>query len=205
MSTSFAGIPKNRLFIYLIVLGLVPALFVGLFFLREKRALTQLSQEIDSAMHTATLSHLRSIENRRLRLHYQGSLPGYLEKKLANLSFCNREQEELRTLMRSAHFTGDPALEKRAGFLSSKENRLAFAEGFTETADGVEEVLTRFASPIEVDEADLALLLERIEGEQIEGKPQLVVTDFHLVRKALPGGGEVYELDMHILKREFQS
>ena len=70
---------------------------------------------------------------------------------------------------------------------------------------GIRETEEKQRYPIQVDEKDLEKLLSLLEGvSNASSSPQIVVTQCQVQRKPIDIGGEVYELELELLKREWQ-
>ncbi len=86
--------------------------------------------------------------------------------------------------------------------MTGPANRIQFTEGASQNGEGFVETIEIMSHPVEIDDQDLKEILNRIEGIR-PGKPQLIISDFKLVRKALSGGNEVFETHLKLLKREY--
>jgi hypothetical protein len=202
LKKAIASLPISRLIIYLVLVGLLP-LFVALVHASAKRKeWDAISQQMMSLQHYSANSARKQALNRTVRTLYGDAEHMYLENQLEPLGCLKKEKEALEHLLNSPTFTGNEAAEKRYAFLSSRANHIEWVQGSMQAAEGIQQADLLMAHPIEVDAHDLKEILARIEGNR-KGKPQLIITDFRVVKKGLPNANEVFELSMKLLKREF--
>jgi len=188
----------------LIVLGLLPSLCAAFYYAQKKREWDTVSERIQQ-VHALSLSKARKqYTNTIVRQVYSDADSTYLENHLEPLSFLKKERETLERLLQNPTFTGNESAEKRYAFLTSRANHLEFIPQNPEVGEGIQEVQLLLSHPVEMDAHDLKEILTRIEGNR-KGKPQLLITDFRFNKKTLLGGNEVFEVNLKLLKREFQS
>jgi hypothetical protein len=197
-------LPLNRLLIYLMILGVLPLIFAGFHYAKKKKEWEEVSQQILRIHHISTTAARKQSLNTIVRRIYSEADQFYLENQLETMSFLKKEGETLQQLLKSPTFTGNEAAEKRYAYLTSHANQFEWIQGSVQTVEGIQECDTFLAHPVEIDALDLKEILLRIEGNR-KGKPQLIITDFKLNKKALSSGNEVFELNMKLLKREFHS
>lgn len=185
----------NRLALYILVLGLVPLLFVGMDYRRQAAALTERSAAIAAVRHEALIKRQKQAQNTAVRTHYQGADPLYLQHQITPLQLLQKEQRALSQLLKNPIYTGNEQIETRHQTL--KNNQLRFKEGDPSDGDNLIETLVASEHPVEVDPQDLKEILTRIEDEQTQ-KPQLMITDCLLKKREAS-----YELSLQILKREY--
>ncbi|MCH9628120.1 MAG: hypothetical protein S4CHLAM2_17730 [Chlamydiales bacterium] len=203
MKKMISSIPFSRLVIYLVVLGLLPLFFVGYTYTKQKNEWDFVARRIMSVRSLSEQKARKQSLNTIVRNKFSNTDPFYLDNQVASLSFLKKEREALDNLIQNPSFTGNEAAEKRHAFLSGEANQVQFTEGAVQSGEGVQERMVSLAHPVEVDTHDLKEILTRIEGNR-PGKPQLLVSDFKLNKKAHPNGNEVYELSLKLLKREFK-
>jgi hypothetical protein len=125
----------------------------------------------------------------------------YIDKHLETLLFLEPERRRLQVL------PPDDAARERMDFLQNA-NRLLFAEENIQQEELFQEMEERQQRNIDVDENDLKQILCLIEGVSIppyrvqEGRPQLIIQSFDLIKKSIPHQGSLYSLNLHLLKRE---
>lgn len=196
------SIPLSRLALYIVLAGFLPLLFVGYFYTKEKNEWSAVADRI-MAVHSLSEQKARKQSlNNALRKKYSDADYFYLDNQVETLSFLKKEREALESLFQNPSFTGNEAAEKRYAFLLGEANRLHFTEGSVQSGEGLQETIEIQAHPVEIDTQDLKEILVRLEGNR-PGKPQLVITDFKLNKKAHPNGNQVFELNLKLLKREF--
>jgi BMFP domain-containing protein YqiC len=125
----------------------------------------------------------------------------YIDQELEKLPLLERETAALQQLVAEEPSVPSRDLLRRMEELES--NQISFAEGAIERHKGFTETGESLSRPVELDTEDLQTLLGRIEGD-VEGKPQLLITDCTLSRKKGYGDNETLLLDLKMLKREFQ-
>lgn len=196
--------PKNRMVFYLLVLGLLPFLFLGLHFNNKRKELSIQEQQVDRIWEASVMQKQKQAVNNMIRVQHADADPHYLEHHLGPLLFLAQERQAIETIMKNQTFTGNEAMEKRFSFLSGENNRLLFSEGTVLTGEGVQETTQVLSHPVEIDASDLRTILHSIEGEGPK-KPQLVITDFRLTKKEMADKNEVFEFSINLLQREFIS
>lgn len=194
----------NRLIFYLIMVGLVPVFVVIIHYTKKRKEWEAVSEQIVNIQHFSAQATRKQSLNSVVRSVFAEADQFYLENQLEPLSFLKKERETLEQLLRSSNFTGNEAAEKRYSFLTSNANRFEWVQGSTQAAEGFQETDILLAHPLEIDAHDLKEILMRIEGNR-KGKPQLIITDFRLHKKELSSGNEVFEVNMKLLKREFNA
>jgi hypothetical protein len=199
-----ATLPVNRLLVYVMILGFLPIIFAALYYTKNKNEWDEVAQQILNIHHLSANAARKQSLNTAVRHAYSEADQCYLENQLEPLFFLKKEREALEQLLKGPTFTGNEAAEKRYAFLTSNANHFEWVQGSAQTAEGVQQADLFLSHPVEIDAHDLKEILIRTEGHR-KGKPQLIVTDFKLNKKALSSGNEVFELNMKLLKREFHS
>ena len=132
--------------------------------------------------------------------------PHYLDKHIETLTFLLPEIKKLETIQ--SENSEDEQLVKRLQWLKEGGNRLRFSEEQIRANELFRETEEKQQSPVELNEEDLKKLLSLIEGTTIwpygpkEGRPQLIIKDFKLVKKELPSHEKVFVVTMQLIKRE---
>ena len=136
--------------------------------------------------------------------------PYFLDTQIESLHFLTREIDRLKTWSAHPAIPRKELIHDRMAYLQSEDNRLTFVEEEIQTSDLFKETIEKQRHPIQVDTQDLAELLSIIEdvpkigGQPIFRRPQLLITDFSLKKMKTPLNDEVFELNIDLLKREFQ-
>jgi hypothetical protein len=198
-----AGIPIKRLLLYLGVLIMMP-LFLALYSLASMAGtLRDAKWEMASMEQRLITQRHRGMRNSATRDKYRGTDPLYLNKRLEPLPLLEEETIALHDLIQHEPSLPNKEVLQRYEFLQSEENRLSFAEGVVQGHGDLRETVERLSHPVEIHGGDLQMILQLIEGE--ENRPHLLVTDFRLDKKRVATGGEVFLLDIKLLKREYSS
>lgn len=130
----------------------------------------------------------------------------YIDKHIETLTFLEPEIKKMETLFTENAI--DDSVQKRLHFLKNGPNRLVFAEDKIRSKDKIREVTERQQHPVEMSEEDLRKLLCLVEGVTIwpygprEGRPQLIIQDFHLLKKRVDAQEPVFVVNMNLIKRE---
>ena len=95
--------------------------------------------------------------------------------------------------------TGDEATEKRYAWLSGKGNQICFTDKNVQMGEGFQETTLVLTHPVQVDGSDIKQILERIDT----AKSHLIITDLQLEKKEPRLGHEVFELNLKLLKRDY--
>lgn len=195
-------IPFKRLVVYLALLLSLPFLCIALFYFKEKREWDLVADRIIAIQNLSEMNARKQICNHAVRKAYAEADTFYLDRQVEVLRFLKKEREALGNLLQNPSFTGNEAAEKRYAAIAGEGNRLHFLQGSIQSAEGIQETSEVLTRSVELDAQDLKELLNRIEGNR-PGKPQLLITDFELLKKTHPTGNEVFELNLKLLKREF--
>lgn len=202
-------IPRNRLIIYVIVIGLLPLFFVILSLWGERGRLEHLKEQIELVEDKAALYERRQAINKAVIDHYQNADHFYIDKYLETLSFLEPEIEALQKIMNHKNFTGDTNITKRLDFLTGPSNSLIFTEGVVQSYPLYQETTETLAHSVEVNVGDVKKILARVEGVQIgpykpgPNRPQLIVLEFRLDKKVQANENEIFNMNMKLLKREY--
>ncbi|MEN9654344.1 MAG: hypothetical protein RL235_456 [Chlamydiota bacterium] len=151
----------------------------------------------------------RKERKERFLQRFSHSDPYFIDRNIESLRFLNHEIKELQTLLHHPAIAYTTPIEERLKAISDNENRLSFVENKTKVSPFCKEVEEKQQAPIQLDEEDLKKLLVRLEDEQIEcytsldNSPQIIITDFVLEKIVTPQKKEVFEVQMELLKREF--
>jgi len=202
-------IPKNRLILYIMLIGLLPLIVVGLLFWSKKGELDQLENQIQFVQQLALTKQRKQSINLAAHDQFKNADHFYLDKNLETLTFLQPEIESLRTLMENKNFAGDENLTKRLEKLQGKENKILFSGGQVLAYPTFQESILSLTNPVEVNTQDLGEILAKTEGIEIGDhkpgpkRPQLIVIDFKIESKDTSNKNEAYLLNMKLLKREY--
>lgn len=184
----------------------IPFLLFFFNFVMGVQKLNHLEEEMER-IHTRTVM-AQEIERKEssLMASLKNPDPHYLDKNVETLTFLLPELKKLEMIL--AENPGDEQIQKRLQFLKEGDNRLVFSEEQIRTGDTFREIEEKQQRSVEMNEEDLKKLLCLIEGITIwpygprEGRPQLIIKDFKLVRKELSPQEKVFVVSMQIVKRE---
>jgi hypothetical protein len=205
----FSSIPFPRLLLYGMLAGLLPALFLGLYFFSKQSSLDELSHRIEELQTLTEQQEKRQATNLAVIRHFQDADHFYIDKHLEVLTFLEPEVEALQKIAKDKNFTDDEQVKKRLEYLSGPGNTLRFTEGVVQKYPQFQETTETLIHPVEVNMNDLQKILTFIEGIPLGSykpaphRPQMLILDFKLDKKQLPDKNEVYTLNLKLLKREF--
>lgn len=195
-------IPLQRLIVYLLILPLLPLfLYLPSHYFSRMRELNKMELFLQKVKESSFIKEQKQAVNNAVRHVFAGASPTFLSDELETLNLLTREKEAIEKIIRLPSFPGNETLEQRYHFLR-EANKISFLEGSTIKKEGIEESLQTLCHSVEMDADDLKEILKIIE-EKKQGSPQLLFTQFKLNKKTMPNKGEVYEINMQLLKREY--
>lgn len=206
----FENIPKSRLIIYLVTLGLIPMVFISIHYWNEQQTIDQLENSIDRIRQTALFTKEKQQMNYAVMDHFRDADHFYIDKNLETLTFLEPEIESLKKIVNNPNFSGDDMVMKRLELLTSPSNKMLFSEGSVVQYPHFQETVSSLVHPVQVNELDLQNILARIEGVDIgvfseqPNRPQMIILDFNLDKKVVADKNEGFEINMKVLKREYQ-
>lgn len=206
----FKTIPKQRLLLYMLVIGLLPVLWSLFYFVSTTNALAQVNTTTEQLTETALIQEKKQASNMAVRSHFKDADHFYIDKYLETLVFLEPEIEGLQKILSNKNIAEDENAKKRLEFLTSPANSLAFSEGVVQSAPFFQETTETLVHPVEINGNDLKKILARIEGVEFDSiqagpnRPQLIILDFKLDKKAIRERNEVFNLNLKLLKREYQ-
>lgn len=184
----------------------IPFFFFFVNFLFGLQKLSQLEEEMER-VHARTL---QAQEIQRKESALLASLkkpdPHYLDKNVETLTFLLSEIKKLESIQ--SENPDNEQINKRLQFLREGGNRLVFSEEQIRSNEFFREIEEKQQHPVEMNEEDLKKLLCLIEGITIwpygpkEGRPQLIIKDFHLSKKELSSQEKVFVVSLQLIKRE---
>jgi len=205
----FDKIPKSRLLLYTMILGVLPVLFVLGYLWNESRTIDQLRMRIESVESKAISYKQRQSVNLAVIDHYRDADHFYIDKYIEILTFLEPEIEAIQKIVNNKNFPGDANIKKRYDFLTGSSNSIVFTEGIVESFPLYQETTETMTHPIEVNVADIKKILARVEGGEIgsykpgPNRPQLIILDFKIEKKKQENENEIFNLNMKLLKREY--
>ena len=201
------SLPLTRPVVW-ILLALLP--FPFLFSLFQFISTFQRLGELEEEMDRIHIRVLGAQEMERKERSFLEALrhpnPHYLGEHIETLTFLLPEVKKLETILLENPY--DEQLARRLQFLKEGGNALLFSEESTRTNALLSEVEEKQQHPVEMNEEDLKKLLCLIEGVTIwpygpkEGRPQFIIKDFQLFKKAISSQEKVYVVSMQLVKRE---
>lgn len=204
-----SNIPFTRALIYVMIACIIPTILVGLHLLFSLRELDRLEDKIDHVQMLGLQQEKKQATNLTVMNHFRDADHFYIDKYLESLSFLEPEAEALQKIMKNKNFTDDEVIKKRYAFLTGSGNSLRFSEGVVQTLSQFQETTETLIHPVEVNVDDIQKILALVEGIQVGAykpaqlRPQLIILDFKLEKKASQDKNEVYQLNMKLLKREY--
>lgn len=205
----FDKIPKSRLLLYTIILGVLPILFALGLLWSESLTIDQLRMQIQSVESNGSSYKRRQSVNLAVIDHFRDADHFYIDKYLETLTFLEPEIEAIQKIINNKNFPGDPQIKKRYDFLTGSSNSIVFTEGVVQSYPLYQETTETMTHPIEVNVADIKKILARVEGTEIgsykpgPNRPQLMILDFKIEKKKQENQNEIFNLNMKLLKREY--
>ena len=202
------NIPVSRLLLYILVIGLIPIAFALFKMQSNYGALAQSRNQLEHIKESTFAHERKQSSNAAVIAHYRESDHFYIDKHLETMTLLEAEIAALQTVKQTPNYAGDEAIEKRLELLQS-DNQILFNEGPVQSNAIYQETIETLAKPVEIDLTDLQRLLERIESLPVnenditDKKPQLIILDFRLDRKAPTPNHETFLLNLKLLKREY--
>lgn len=205
----FENIPKQRLMLYFMLLGILPIAFVLFNFMSKANALDDLQNTIQDMQQSALVREKKEASNMAVRVHYKDADHFYIDKQLETLTFLEPEIEGLQKILNNKNVADDEAVKKRIETLMGQGNALVFTEGVVQSSPLLQETSETLVHPVEINGQDLQKILSKIEGIDIgaytpgPNRPQMIIVDFKLDRKNNSEKNEVFLLNLKLIKREF--
>lgn len=204
------NIPQSRIILYFLIAGMLPVLFAAFHFLTLTGEINDLRNYLELVEQQAFSREQKQAQNMAIRENYKEADHFYIDKNLETLDFLGPEEESLNVLVNNKYFAGDENVKKRLDLIGSEANSFLFTESNVQNYPYFQETTLSLVHPVEVNLSDLQHILALIEGESIgsyqpaPGRPQLIITDFKIDKKEVSPNNEVFQLNMKLLKREFQ-
>ena len=205
----FKNIPQQRLFLYLMLAGLVPVIIAWFGFSAQLDTVSLLEKRLWSVQEQAYNRERKQSTNMAVIHHFRDADHFYIDKNLETLTLLEPEIESLNGMLSNPNFPEDENVKKRLEILTGPGNSMIFTEGVVQSTPLFQEVTETLVHPVEVNVENLQTILCRIEGISIKGctpppnRPQLIILDFKLERKDISEKNQVFSLNLKLLKREF--
>lgn len=190
---------------FFLLLGIGP-ITSSLFLFSEKQSVEMFQEQFAHIARKAKTAVAKKLRKEKFLQMHKNSDPYFLDKEIESLSLLENERGRLKRWLTHPAIANKEALTKRLYFLESGQNLLSFTEDEIQFSKAFKETYEKQRGTVEVDADDLKSLLSRIEEVQSVNmnRPQLIICDFSLKKKRTELQNEVFELNMDLLKREFQ-
>ena len=160
------NIPRKRLLLYGLLIGLLPLIFVITNFYSQIGNLDNLESMIRSVEDKAIIREKKQAINMAVIDHYREADHFYIDKYLETLIFLEPEIESLQKLVNNKNYAFDDTVKKRLEYLTNGNN-LVFTEGVVQSYPQFQETTETLVHPLEVNVDDIQEMLSRIEGISI--------------------------------------
>lgn len=190
----------------LIVVAPIPFLTLLFHFIFNVQKLGMLEDEISRVHRKMVMLQESRQKESSLLASLKNPDPHYLDKNVESLTFLLPEIKKLEEIQ--SENPDEEMIVKRLRLLKDGSNRLRFSEEAIRANDQFRETEEKQELPVEINEEDLKRLLCLIEGVTIwpygpkEGRPQLIVKDFKLMKKELSSLEKVFVVSLQLVKRE---
>lgn len=184
----------------------IPFFFFLMNFFFDIQKMNELEQEMERIHSRSVLSQEILRKESSLLNSLKNPDHHYLDKHIETLTFLLPEIKKLEAI--SIENPQDEQILKRLQFLKEGGNALVFSEEQIRNNEIFREIEEKQQHPIEINEEDLKKLLCLIEGITIwpygpkEGRPQLIIKDFTLLKKEISPQEKVFVVTMQLIKRE---
>ncbi len=185
----------------------LPVLGAAFFLFLAQAKLEELEARFAKAARKEKISFERKAKRERFIQRYSQANPYFLDQQIESLPLLQREKERLEALLHHPAFPDSRDLKGRLQFI--QENRLFFTEENIRTATHLKETDEKQRHPVQMDENDLQKVLSLIEDVPVgahlpaPARPQLIVQEMRIRKTETPLHTEVFEVEMDLLKREF--
>lgn len=200
-------IPKSRLILYMMILGILPIALSLFNFYSKNKGLSSLVNIMHEIQETSLLRESKQATNLAVRDHYINADHFYIDKYIESIPLLSHEMAILKKISEQNHIVEEESVKKRLEYLANT-NKINLTEGAVETFPYFTETTETLLQSIEADTSDLENILAKVEGVKIgefapgPNRPQLIFTDFKFEKKS-QGENEIFLLNMKLLKREF--
>ena len=190
---------------------LIPFILSGSFLLSRHSSQQQLEARFADATKKGKAALQKKTRKEKFIYRYSKSGPFFLDRQIEALSFLEKEQETLQSMIQHPAVQSKRMLKERLEFLTSEANRLVFTEENIRTSSQIKETEEKQRLPVQMSEEDLQRLLTAVEdlavgqNQPLSQTPQLLVRDMKIKKIENPLHSEVYEVEMELLKREWST
>lgn len=202
-------IPKQRLWIYLMLVGVLPVVIAWFIFSNKLNTVGTLEHQVNSLQEQAYSREKKQAANMAVFHHFRDADHFYIDKTLETFTLLEPEIESLQKALESSNLPEDGAIKKRLDFLTGQGNSIVFAEGVVQSTPLFQEVTETLTHPVEINIEDLRKILCFVEGTSFKSctpplnRPQLIILDFKIEKKNVSDKNQVFSLNLKLLKREF--
>jgi hypothetical protein len=208
-SNLLKDIPQSRVLLYLVILGLLPLLVIGMFLFSKLENVEQLETSLQILQSKVVQKEKKQATNVALANFYRKADHFYIDKNLEKLHLLEPEVEALKKISENPNFADNDTVRKRLEFLSGPQNHISFTESAVQSTPQFQEVVEVLAHPVEVNQSDIRKILSLVEGVEFSSakpvpvKPQLILLEFKIDKKSGNDKNEIFVLNMKLLKREY--
>lgn len=190
---------------FFFILLLLPFLGSGLILIAQSKKVEELEFRFEQCVKNQRSALEKRERKERFLARYSSSSPYFLNEAIEPFVFLAKETASLKNILSHPAYPKTDLIQKRLQFL--EKNRLRFKEEKVETFREFKQTQEKMEKPIELDEQELTDLLHRIEdpfSSSFSNRPQLLVKELFLKKQKTPLESEVFEMQMQLIKREFQ-
>lgn len=195
---------QMRPFVFFSLL-ILPLAIGSIYLCFQEVRLQQLENSFSSTAPKGKNTIEKKLRKEKFLQRYAGFTPYFINEKIESLEFLSKEKTELKKLIEHPAISNKKIFKDRLTWISGEENRLTFSEENIRSSKKMKETDEKQRHPIQIDENDLQNLLCLVEdlSNNNFSTPQLIIRNFHLKRRETPLLGQVFELEMELLKREW--
>src|SRR5262249_4321732 len=151
---SMQWISRERMVVYILLIGLAPLLFASMHLFAKKRAQERLEISLDEALLLAKQKNAKEAKNKQTRQLYAKIDNYYIDKQLETVPLLQQESAALNKILLHGFHQEEEKLRKRAQFLK-EQNKIVCNEGSIKTYATFKETVESFSHPVEVDSSDV--------------------------------------------------
>lgn len=194
-------------FIYFLIL--CPVFFSGVYIFQKMNQLSDLEFRYKNAIRKGKKALDQKEKKIQFLQRYSNSAPYFLDQNIESLRFLQNEASEIAEILQHPALSDKGSLQKRFAFIQGNENRLTFSEEAIRNSPTMKETEEKQRHPVQMDESDFKTILSIIEDVPIDShlpapnSPQMIITDLSFKKIAKILDRETLEVEMKILKREF--
>lgn len=191
------------------VLLSAPLIFSGIYLFQKMNKLDDLEYRYKDAILKGKKALDQKEKKEQFLLRYAHSIPYFLDQNIESLRFLQNEEKEISDFLQHPALSDKAPILKRIAFIQGDENRLSFTEEAIRNSPLAKETEEKQRHPVQMDESDFKTILSIIEDVPIDShlpaadSPQMIITDLSFRKIAKVLNREILEVEMKILKREF--